>query len=95
MASPTSQSTGLLAPTAGTLLYIGKNIVNGVIAMPSTTVTIYDNAAGTATGNILFQAVNAGTSSIDHMLNIGCRADTGLSVVVTGGTGAIIYFGGN
>lgn len=95
MASPTSQSTGLLAPTAGTLLYIGKNILNGVIAMPATTITIYDNALGTATGNIVYQVVNASTSSIDHMLNIGVRCDNGISVVVTGGTGALVYFGGN
>lgn len=95
MASPTSQSTGLIAPTAGTLLYIGKNILNGVIAMPGTTVTLYDNAAGTATGNIIHQIVNAGTNSLDHILNIGCRFDIGMSVVVTGGTGGIIYFSGN
>lgn len=95
MASPTSQSTGLIAPTAGSLLCIGKNIINGVLAMPGTTVTVYDNAAGTATGNILVQVVNASTSSIDHTLNIGVRADNGISVVVTAGTGAIIHFSGN
>lgn len=95
MASPTSQSTGLIAPTAGTLLYIGKNILNGVVLQPGTTVTLYDNAAGTATGNIVFQGVNAGTSSLDHMLNIGCRFDIGMSIVVTAGTGAVVYFSGN
>lgn len=95
MASPTAQSTGLIAPTAGTLVYIGKNIINGITAMPGTTITIYDNAAGTATGNIVAQVINAGTSSIDNMFNIGVRCDLGFSVVVTAGAGAIVYFGGN
>lgn len=95
MANPTSQSTGLIAPTAGTLLYIGKNIVNGAIASPGTTVSIYDNALGDASGTLVLRVINPGTTTLDHILNIGSRVDNGISVVVTAGAGAICYFGGN
>lgn len=93
-ASPTSQSTGLLAPGTFNSVYIGKNIINGAIAQPGTTVTVYDSLTA-GSGNIILQIVNASTSSIDHMVNIGIRCDIGISITVTGGTGANVYFGGN
>lgn len=96
MAGPTSQSTGLIAVTAGTLKYIGKNIINGIVAMPGATVTVYDNAVGDTSGNMILQVVNANTSSLDHIMNIGVRCDLGLTVVVSGTTtGGIVFFGGN
>lgn len=94
MANPTSQSSGLIT-TAGLLLYTGKNIINGLLATPGNTITVYDNAAGTATGNVIAQVINAGTSSQDLMFNIGVRCDNGVSVVSTAGNGGIVYFGGN
>lgn len=94
MASPTSQSSGLIS-TAGLLLYIGKNIINGLVATPGCTITVYDNAVGTATGNVIAQLINPGTNSADLMFNIGCRCDNGVSVVTSGGNGGIVYFGGN
>lgn len=95
MANPTSQSSGLIA-TAGQCLYIGKNIVNGLLVTPGASATIYDNAAGTATGNVITQIVNTtGTVPIDILFNIGVRVDLGLTLVASGGNGAIVYFGGN
>lgn len=94
MSSTSAQSTGLLAVTTGQLLYAGKNLINGVIAMPGATITIYDNAAGTATGNIVAQVVNADTSSHDHIFNVPVRCDLGFTVVISGTTtGAIVFFG--
>ena len=94
MGSPTSQSTGLVPVTAGTLHTNGRQFVNGVLAMPGATVTLYDNNTGTATGNIVFQVVNAGTNSLDHILQCAVRCDIGLTIVVSGTTtGAIVYFG--
>lgn len=94
MANPTSQSSGLLV-TAGLLLYQGRNIVNGLLATPGNTITVYDNAAGTASGNVIAQIINAGTSSQEMMFNIGVRCDNGISIVSSAGNGGIVYFGGN
>jgi len=88
----TAISTGLLA--AGTYLITAtKGMMNGVLAMPGATVTCYDNAAGVASGTVLDQAVNAGTSSIDHMYNVPVRFDNGLTVVVSGGSGIVLWGG--
>jgi len=92
MASPTSQSTGLLAAGTYNALYIGRNIINGVIAQPGATVTVYDSL--TATGNVVVQIVNAGTNSLDHIFNLGVRCDNGITIVVAGGNGTV-YFGAN
>lgn len=95
MASPTSQTSGLLAAGTYNALYIGKNIINGTIAQPGTTVTVYDSLTA-GSGNIVMQITNPGTNSIDHMLNIGVRCDIGISISVVGASsGAIVYFGGN
>jgi hypothetical protein len=88
----TSQSSGLLV-TAGLLLYTGKNIINGLSATPGNTITVYDNAAGTATGTVIAQIVNAGTSTIDFVPAVGIRCDNGISIVSAAGNGGIVYFG--
>lgn len=94
MASPTAQSTGLLLAGTYDNLYQGKNIINGVIAMPGSTVTVFDNT--TATGKVVAQVVNAGTNSIDHVFNLGIRCDIAFSILITGASGAgIVYFGAN
>ena len=94
MASPTSQSTGLRA-TAGTLLYQGKNICNGILCTAGCTATVYDNAVGDNSGNVVVRLENPGTTTLDILFNIGVRVDNGLSLVTAGGNGAIVYFGGN
>lgn len=94
-AQPTAQSSGLL--TAGNSALLGganRNIINGVSVLPGSTVTIYDNATA-ASGPIATEVVNASTSSLDHLFNIGVRIRYGMWVVVTGGSGAIVYYGGN
>ena len=95
MAAPTSQSSGLIGITAGQLLYKGKNILNGVSVPPGGTVTIYDNAIGDTSGNVLALVANPGTATLDFLFNIGVRADLGLSVVVATAANGIVYFGGN
>jgi len=93
MASPTSQSTGLLAVNTYNGLYVGKNIINGVIAQPGATVTVWDSLTA-GSGNVVVQIVNAGTSSLDHVFNLGVRCDIGLSITVSGAPGTV-YFGAN
>ncbi len=92
MATPTTQSSGLIV-TAGLLLSAGRGTVNGLSATPGNTITVYDNAAGTATGNVLAQIVNAGTSTLDVIFDNAVRADNGISIVSVAGNGGIVYFG--
>lgn len=92
MASPTAQSSGLLA--AGTYtIFAGKGTLNGILADVGATITAYDNPSA-GSGSVVTKAVNAGTSTLDHMFNVAVRFDTGLTVVVSGGN-AIVYWGGN
>lgn len=91
MSSGTSQSTGLLAAAQYDSLYIGRNIINAVIASPGSTVTIYDSLTA-GTGKVVMQVINTGTNTLDHLFNDGVRVDIAISVLVTG-TSGIVFFG--
>lgn len=95
----TAQSSGL--KTAGTYqIFVGRGVISAVHAISDgtnvATVTVYDNAAGDTSGNIIAK-VNGSvtTGSNGAYFTTPVRVDTGCTLVVTG-SGApqgIVHFG--
>jgi len=87
--SATAISSGVLTPGTVTLA-TGRGTMNGILAQPGATVTIYDNTA--ASGNVLALVVNAGTNTEEYLFNRAIRHDIGLTVV-TAAANSVVYFG--
>lgn len=85
----TTQSTGELTPQTITVT-IGRALINAVTIQPGATITIYDNTA--ASGKVVFQYVNAGTSTDSVVFQNAIRCDMGVTAVVAA-FNANIYFG--
>lgn len=88
MGSPTTQSTGELAP-ATTVIFNGHEFINAVVIQPSGVVTIFDNTAGS--GKVVFQFTNASTSTASVVFRNAVRCDIGATVVNTGGNCNVYY----
>ena len=89
MASPTTQSTGELAP-ATTVVFTGHCFVNAATIQPGATLTVYDNTA--ASGKVVLQYVNAGTNTESIVFRNAVRCDIGLTVVGLAAN-VNVYFG--
>jgi 2-phospho-L-lactate transferase/gluconeogenesis factor (CofD/UPF0052 family) len=79
MGTPTSLSTGELTPQT-LVVASGKALLNSVSLQPTAVVTIYDNTA--ASGKIVFQFTNVGTSTVVVPFARAVRCDIGMTVVV-------------
>lgn len=90
MGSPTTQSTGEIVPGSTAAAFTGHMFLNAVTIQPGATVTIYDSL--TAAGKVVFQYVNAGTSTASVVFRNAVRMDIGLSYTVAAAN-ANIYFG--
>lgn len=86
----TSLSTGELVPGTYAAQTIGKQFINSVSIQPGATITIYDSI--TAAGKVVFQFVNAGTSTVFVTADRPIRLDDGMSIVVAAAN-AQVYFG--
>lgn len=93
-------SSGLIGATAGAIITTGKSILSGVTVITDTvnvaTATVYDNAVGNASGNVIARVsatATTGANSIAFVTPI--RAELGLSIVVVGSGSpqAIVYYG--
>ncbi len=97
--SGTAQSSGLKA--AGTYqIFVGRGVISAVHAISDgtnvATVTVYDNASGDTSGNVLAK-VNGSvtTGSNGALFTTPVRCDIGCTVVVagTGTPQGIVHFG--
>jgi hypothetical protein len=95
----TAQSSGL--KTAGTYqIFVGRGVISAVHAISDgtnvATVTIYDNAAGDSSGNVLAK-VNGSvtTGSNGAYFTTPVRCDIGCTMIVagTGTPQGIVHFG--
>lgn len=89
----TSQSSGLRV-TAGTVIFAGRHLVNGLLATAGNTVTIYDNAVGDTSGDVIARLENPGTTTLTMLFPVAVRCNLGLTMVSAAGNGAIVYYGG-
>ena len=97
--SGTAQSSGL--KTTGTFqIFTGRGVISAVHAISDgtnvATVTLYDNAAGDTSGNILAKVNGSVTTGSNGAIwTTPIRCDTGLTMVVagTGTPQGIVYFG--
>jgi hypothetical protein len=85
--------------TASAIIAKGTNRINSVSLLGDnvnvSTVTLYDNPNGTATGKVLAKVVARTSDAQNHIIFTNpIFAETGISAVLTGtGGNYIVYFG--
>lgn len=89
MSTPSTISTGELTPQT-LVVFNGHVFLNAVVLQPTAVVTIYDNTA--ASGKVVFQYTNAGTSTASVVFRNAVRCDIGMTVVVATAN-ANVYWG--
>ena len=95
----TAQSSGL--KTAGTYqIFLGRGVISAVHAISDginvATVTLYDNATGDTSGNVLAKVNGSVTTGSNGAIwTTPIRCDNGCTMVVagTGSPQGIVYFG--
>ena len=86
----TALSTGELTPATYNAYSEGRQFIDAVVIQPGATITIYDSL--TAAGKVVFQFVNAGTSTASVVFRNVVRLDVGMTIVVAA-FNAQVYYG--